>query len=504
MAARPWIDRAIGWLAPGVAVERARARMVLAHYEAADAKRTLRKIREGGSGNVAVARAGRSLREQARHLEQNHDLAIGALTTLTAAIVGPGGIGIEPRPRRADGSIHQDAAAALRLLWRDWQRSPEVTWQMDWAAVQRMLVRSWLRDGEVFAEMVQGNSLSGYRHGTRVPLSLHLMEADFCPLELSDTGRRLVQGIEHDRWGRPTRYHFYEAHPADTWQTTSSVLQSATRPVPASRVLHLALRDRLHQVRGVSVFHAVLERLEDLKDYEESERVAAKVAASMAAYIKKGTADLYAPPGEDGTAPRNMRFAPGMIFDDLMPGEEIGTIDTARPSAQLEPHRKGQLRAVAAGTFCTYSSLARDYDGTYSAQRQEMVEGYGVYGQLQSAAIGDAIQPVYERVVMVAQLANLLPAFPDVVAESWDDALYIAPAMPWIDPAKEAAAWEKLEQNTYASGPEIIRRRGHDPHDVLEQQAAWQADKARALGEAAPTTITEAPNGSVSPIRPRR
>jgi len=46
--------------------------------------------------------------------------------------------------------------------------------------------------------------------------------------------------------------------------------------------------------------------------------------------------------------------------------------------------------------------------------------------------------------------------------------------MPWIDPLKEAEAMASMEDNCYMSGPEIIRRRGANPRDVLDQEAAWQ------------------------------
>ena len=68
----------------------------------------------------------------------------------------------------------------------------------------------------------------------------------------------------------------------------------------------------------MSVFAAVLGRLEDIKDYEESERIAAKVAASMAAFIKKGSQDMYPNEMKDGEMlARELKFRPGMIFDDL-------------------------------------------------------------------------------------------------------------------------------------------------------------------------------------------
>ena len=64
-----------------------------------------------------------------------------------------------------------------------------------------------------------------------------------------------------------------------------------------------------------------------------------------------------------------------------------------------------------------------------------------------------------------------------IAPETLDDATYMPPAMPWIDPKKEAEAWGMLEDRAYASGPEIIRKRGGNPIDVLEQQARWLREK---------------------------
>ena len=64
----------------------------------------------------------------------------------------------------------------------------------------------------------------------------------------------------------------------------------------------------------------------------------------------------------------------------------------------------------------------------------------------------------------------------DVDTNTVMDALYIPPQMPWIDPAKESKAWGELERNGHASGPEIIRRRGQKPRDVLDQESRWRKD----------------------------
>ena len=55
-----------------------------------------------------------------------------------------------------------------------------------------------------------------------------------------------------------------------------------------------------------------------------------------------------------------------------------------------------------------------------------------------------------------------------------DDALFVAQSMPWIDPLKEANAWQVLVETNQASEVEAIRRRGANPRDVLEQRAEFR------------------------------
>lgn len=473
------LERAIAWVAPATAARRARDRLILAYYEAATPTR-LRKGRTApGTGNLAVARAGASLREQARYFEQNHDLARGILAELVGKIVGPTGIMAEPQPRTADGEIHDAFAGELLELHNDWAKNPEVTWQHDLPATQRLLCRSWCRDGDVFQQMLSG-TVPFLDHGTTVPFSIEMIECDLVPLYYSGTG--IVQGIETNAWGRPRAYWTLLIPPGDILQADASLLPSQVKRIPAERMLHAKMVDRIRQLRGVSVFATVLGRLDDLKDYEESERIAAKVAASMAAYIKKGLPDDYAPvtnPNSDSgegspEGMRDMRMRAGMIFDDLRVGEEIGTIDTKRPNANLLPYRQGQLRAAASGTGTQASSIAKTYDGTYSAQRQELVEAWSSYAILQSEFVNAIVRPTYEQFVAVAVASGKIKVPAGIVPSSIDDAIYICPQMPWIDPESEMNAMTAGEAAGYMSAPEIIRRRGGSPRDVLIQEARWR------------------------------
>ncbi|EMK8764586.1 phage portal protein, partial [Escherichia coli] len=219
-------------------------------------------------------------------------------------------------------------------------------------------------------------------------------EADFVPVNLNtNAGQQIRQGIILNNWGRPVGYRVYKYHPANLRGFSAEL-----KTVKADSMLHLAMRKRLHQVRGVSLLHGVIRRIADLKDYEESERVAARIAAALGFYIKRGDAASF-PTDNDWTPSeqknRYFDISPGMIFDELAPGEDLGMVESNRPNVHLYEFRNGQLRAVAAGTRGSYSSIARDYNGSYSSQRQELVEGYEGYGVLQQWFVGQYSRPVY-------------------------------------------------------------------------------------------------------------
>ncbi|MGR9051380.1 MAG: phage portal protein [Gammaproteobacteria bacterium] len=465
-----WMDRAIAVVDPERALRRMQARHVMAAYEAAKPTVLRKQSRDAGSGNRWVSQAGNNLRNQARHLDGNHDLAKGVLNALVTNTVGANGIMIEPQPRTVGGEIHDDLADSLRRLWKNWCKNPEVTGIEDWPGAQRLLARSWFRDGEAFTQDLVGN-VPTLRHDTEVSFSIEMIESDMLPLSYDDPAKRIVQGIQKSGWGRPLNYYFYRNHPGDMHVYTTRAAD--VRPIGADFINHIATRERIGQLRGVSVFAAVMTRLDDIKDYEESERIAAKIAASMAAYIKKGNPDFYtADPDRES---RSMRFQPGMFFDDLLPGEDVGLIKSDRPNPQLIEYRKGQLRAVSSGTMANYSTIARDYDGSYSSQRQELVEGRCGYQVLTADFIKSIVQPVWDTFVFTTFFGDrLLPVPADIDILSLDDALFIGPPMPWIDPKKEAEGYKEQERAGYMSGPEIIRTQGRNPSDVIEQEASWR------------------------------
>ena len=472
------VERALLAVSPAWAAARAQARVKAMYYsdayEATRPDRNRKWWRERGSGNRASMMATRPLREMARQLERNHDIARGILGILVRNVVGANGIGIEPQPLTKDGDIHDDLAQQIHLLHADWSLKPEVTQQFDKARMEQLLCRSWFRDGESLFQMVMGY-LATLDHGTLVPYSVEMIEADLLPLEFSDVPNGIFQGVQRNAWGKPTGFWLYKNHPNDP----ASPYAPERKFVSADVMGHIKAVDRIGQVRGVSAFASVITRLDDIKDYEESERIAAKIAASMAAVIKKGdpsvfdASDLVDQATGQRYPKRRLEFEPGMIIDDLRPGEDVTMIDSKRPNAGLEAFRNAQLRAVAGGTDVSYSSASKHYDGSYSAMRQELVEQWSAYATLSNAFVDMCTRPIYGGFITAALLSGQLKIPRDADPQSIRNALYVPPQMPWIDPLKEANANQIVEDRAYESGPEIIRSRGGNPREVARQQAWW-------------------------------
>ncbi|MHC0499817.1 phage portal protein [Escherichia coli] len=181
-----------------------------------------------------------------------------------------------------------------------------------------------------------------------------------------------------------------------------------------------------------------------------------------------------------GRYERELTIQPGIIYDDLKPGEEIGMVKSDRPNPNLETFRNGQLRAVAAGSRLSFSSTARNYNGTYSAQRQELVESTDGYLILQDWFIGAVTRPMYRAWLKQAVASGVIRLPRDLDRSSLYTAVYSGPVMPWIDPVKEAEAWKIQIRGGAATESDWVRAGGRNPDDVKRRRKA-EIDENRKL-----------------------
>lgn len=467
-------DRVVAAVSPAAGLKRIAARSGIQAFEAAKITRTHKAARQTRSADTSLQQDAESLRGQARKLDEDHDLVTGIFDRLEERVVGGAGIAVEPLPLDYAGNIHLAFAAQIKDAWAEWSLRPETSGELTRAQMERLVCRTWLRDGEALAQLLMGK-VANFEHLHAVPFSLELLEPDYLPWGYNDPANYICQGIGRDAWRRVKGYYLLKKHPGSALGFSMS---ADTKFVPAERMLHIAYRKRLGQNRGQPLLHAVLTRLADIKDYEESERVAARISAALAMFIKKGSPDEYvaapATAGKDGqaTAARSIPIAPGMVFDGLLPGEDVGMIESNRPSQFVESFRNGQLRAVAAGTRVGYSTATRSYNGTYSAQRQELVESQLGYDLLQREFIDYWSRKVYRAFIQMGLLSGVLKPPGDVNMDSVFSAVYQGPVMPWINPVHEANAWEALVKAGYADEAEVARARGRNPQELKRSREA--------------------------------
>ncbi|CAI4148206.1 phage portal protein [Escherichia coli] len=476
------LDDVIGVFSPGWKAARLRSRAVIQAYEAVKTTRTHKARRENRTADQLSQYGAVSLREQARYLDNNHDLVIGVFDKLEERVVGKNGIIVEPHPVLRNGAIARDLAAEIRTRWSEWSVSPEVTGQFTRPMLERLMLRTWLRDGEVFAQMVSGR-INSLTPSAGVHFWLEALEPDFIPMT-SDESNRLNQGVFVDDWGRPEKYLVYKSRPV-------SGRQMETKEVDAERMLHLKFVRRLHQMRGTSLLSGVLIRLSALKEYEDSELTAARIAAALGMYIRKGDGQSYEADGNGSKdKERELTIQPGIIYDDLKPGEEIGMVKSDRPNPNLETFRNGQLRAVAAGSRLSFSSTARNYNGTYSAQRQELVESTDGYLILQDWFIGAVTRPMYRAWLKQAVASGVIRLPRDLDLSSLYTAVYSGPVMPWIDPVKEAEAWKIQIRGGAATESDWVRAGGRKGVSFLLRLTVTADDGSERLVSTARTTET--------------
>lgn len=432
------------------------------YYEAVNPSNYRPRRGSQASGDALMQQAGTRLRNQSRYLEENHDLMVAVLDDLVNNVIGTGAA-IQPMVKLKSGQLATETNRELSEAFEEWSEYPEASNELGWESTQRLSARYMFRDGELFFQMIGKQS---YRYLTPVPFVLQLIEPDYIPFWLTDESRNITHGIERNSYGAPIAFHVLEEHPGESLYFPADII-GKTRRVSVQRMRQIKNSRRLNQARGVPIGHSIIERLRDTKDYEESERIAAKIASNQAAAITKdlGVAGANV---DSQTHDRVLEMQAGTIFE-LNPGESIENIGQNRPNEKLIDFRNAMLRAVAGGSGTRFSSIARDYSGTYSSQRQELVEGAVGYRGHFAYLRSKYYKPIWRRFVEQAVFSGAVRVQPGVDMRTITRAEFRPPALPWIDPQKEAAAWKILREITVESASEIMRQRGRDPQRVKDE-----------------------------------
>ncbi len=351
--------------------------------------------------------------------------------------------------------------------FRQWANKCDADGLTDYYGIQAAVARSIVIDGEAFVQIIEGDS---------GPL-LRLLPSEMIDSTMSGpiNGRNVIGGIEFDSNGRRTAYHVFTAPPDGSMGLTTNTVR-----VPAEDMLHIFVPSGPGAVRGVSWLASVLLRLGELDQLEDALLVGAKVAAMHAGFL----IDL----NNSGSIPFDGKQAGSILQSGLEPGTLKvipGGFDvrfsTPQQASQSVEFAQMQLRAVAAGLGVPEHLLTGDLrQANYSSLRAALVSFRQAVERIQfHYLIPQLVRPVWARVITSAVLSGKIDAA-DFESASADylSAEFYPPAMPWVDPAKDAEAVATQIASGLKSRRQAVAELGYAIEDLDDEIAADRTREA--------------------------
>lgn len=437
----------------------ARQQISLLSYEGArSSRRESGWVTGGTSANAEIIAARLPLRNRASDLIRNNPYAKKAVRVLLTNRIGTGILASPAKPR---------GMRKLVEAWKWWCDHADYNGGTDWYGIQALAEAARIERGECFVRFRMVEPIHPLDFGLR----LQVLEADFLDTAINvrddGSGSEVREGIEYTR-GLPTAYYLLKRHPGDS---SLMPLGNASERIPATEILHYYRALRPGQLTGVTELHAVITRLNELDAYADAERMRKRIAACSVAWVTTPAAlpgSSLGPVTVDENGQKIEQFSPGMVHYGRA-GEQVEFFDP-KPTDGYDTYFDVELHAVAAGLDMPYELLTGDLSSvTYTSHRGGLVQFRSTCEQDQwQMIIPKLIRPVWDRFVREWGL-EIDDAYTVPVK-------FTPPRFGLLNPAQEIPANIQAVQSGLMSWPEVIRRDGYEPEEVLDEIDAWQKD----------------------------
>lgn len=510
------LDRAIAWVDPKRAQQRAMARAQLALMGGYNgARRDKAQLSNwnpgGGSPTVDAINDLPELRERSRDEMRNSGLASGAVNGAVTGIVGTGLAATPAIDFEALGLTIEQAAAwnantARRFAIWAGSEDCDVGRTNDFYSQQELAKRSWLESGDAFIITARVP-----RPGYTGRLALQLLEGDrVCnPNRLANTAT-MIEGIElAPATQEPIAYHIARRHPGEVFAGANEWTRVAARGDQTGRrnVLHLFKPLRPGQVRGIPWIAPVLEPLKQLDRWTENELNAAVTSSIFSVFAKmdgQAFQDIFDGEGESEALLSQRSNWSGELTSgkaiNLLPGEELGSVESKRPNPLFDPFWIAMVRQIGMALEVPYEVLVMHFQSSYSAARGALLMAWKFYKARRDLLAKKMCQPVYELWLAdeVAEGRISAPGFfsSPLVRASWSKCLWTGDGPGSIDPGKEVdAAQKRVEMGISTLEAESILHDGVD-WQTKHRQRVTEVSARRRDGVAIPQP------GAAAPMQP--
>ena len=426
-----------------------------------------------------------TLRQRARDLYAGGGLARSGPQTLTTSVVA---WGIQPKPKidgDALGMSDEAREAMEQTILREWKLWAENTMcdaerQQNFYGLQWLTFLSMLMSGDVFA-------LFGMKANKRTPYqtTIRILEADRISTPDSNgdsvstetnTGGRIIDGVEIDREGTVMRYHVASRSPLaenDSSDLVWTAIDAYGKDTGYPNILHIMTWERPEQRRGVPFVAAEIEQLKQFSRYMNAELAANVVSAMLTAFIvseeddgKAGMEDAVNEEDKVTDDDLSLELAPGAVYD-LPPGKDIKTVNPLRSNAQFEAFVNTSIMVIASSMGIPKEVLVKKYESNYTAARAALLDFWRTVRLYRTRFNTMFNQPIYEQWLSEAVAAGRIdaPGFFDdpAIRQAWCGCLWMGASMGHVDPLKEVnAAQARIRNNISTQEQEASEYNGND------------------------------------------
>ena len=462
-------------------------------------------ITGGGSAEDDIDVHGALLRERSRDLYAGGGLARSGINAMVTSVVG---WGIKPKPK-----IDKDALGLSDEAADEWERNTLREWrlwaentmcdaerQQDFYSLQQLVFRSQLVSGDVFA-------LFGLKENKRTPYTttLRILEADRVSTPESaagssesrqtDTGGRIVDGVEINREGEVIRFHVTNRHPmmenaldSVEWQPIDAFGKDTGYP----NMLHVFVMERPEQRRGVPFVAAQIEQIKQFDRYNVYELAANVVAAMLAVFItsdedngQHGMEDAVNQEDKVTDDDLHLELAPGAVYS-LPPGKKVNVMNPIRANSTYKDFAETQETIIGSSMETPREVLIKKYDSNYTAARASLLDYWRTVRVYRTRFNGAFNQPVYEQWLAEAVASGRVdaPGFFDdpAIRQAWCGCMWVGVSMGHVDPKKEAeAAQARINMNISTEEQEASEYNGNDWNANVRQRKKELAARAELL-----------------------
>lgn len=440
----------------------------------------------GGSAEDDIDLHGSLLRQRSRDLFAGGGLARSGPMTLTTNVVG---WGIQPKPK-----IDSDLLGLTDEARDEWERNTLREFQLwannsfcDWERQQNFY---GLQQLAFLSELVSGDAfvLFGLKENKRTPYQtvIRLLEADrVCTpdsaegeseSEETETGGRIVDGVEIDHDGEVLRYYIASRHPLLEGSTETvewTAIDAIGKETGYPNVLHIMTVERPEQRRGVPFVAAQIEQIKQLDRYLTSELAANVVSSMLTAFIitdaddgKLGMEDAVNEDEKVTDDELKLELAPGAIYS-MPPGKKVQELNPLRNNSAFESFVTTMETLIGASMGIPKEVLIKKYDSNYTAARSALLDFWREVRVRRTAFNNSFNQPIYEQWLSEAVANGRIeaPGFFDdpAIRQAWCGCMWMGASMGHVDPLKEVkAATERIANNITTQEQEASEYNGND------------------------------------------